>query len=192
MKYRFILKENNEKSFRLFFWFLFYLHVAAAAVITLQTADKNILTGISVSTALYIFFAMLYFLFRDKRDGFYKYRFLLYIIHLNLWLLQSAFIPMAAVFLIIVFAESIKTKQMAVLIDAEGIMIKKIFSAKKYKWEEAENVILKDGILTVDFINNRFIQSEIVAENFSANEAEFNTFCSRQINDATSSEITKN
>ena len=45
-------------------------------------------------------------------------------------------------------------------------------------WEELQNVILKDGLLTIDFKNNMIIQSEILpAESNFINEAEFNEFC---------------
>ncbi len=32
---------------------------------------------------------------------------------------------------------------------------------KKYKWTEVQNVVLKDGLLTVDLKNNKLMQKEI-------------------------------
>jgi hypothetical protein len=51
---------------------------------------------------------------------------------------------------------------------------------KNYRWEELSNVILKDNILTLDFINNKLLQSEIETKN--VNEEAFNTFAKAQLN----------
>src|SRR5690606_30064060 len=45
---------------------------------------------------------------------------------------------------------------------------------KKYKWSEIENVVLKDGLLTVDFRNNKLFQKEIDTGENEASEQEFN------------------
>lgn len=54
---------------------------------------------------------------------------------------------------------------------------------KKYKWSQLNNVILKDGLLTMDFINNRVFQREIEDddEKDDASEEEFNLFCRDQL-----------
>lgn len=48
---------------------------------------------------------------------------------------------------------------------------------KRYDWEEFQNVMIKDGLLTLDFRNNKIIQKEIEGEVSSAIEKEFNDFC---------------
>lgn len=53
------------------------------------------------------------------------------------------------------------------------------FPAKKFKWDQFSNVILKDNMLTLDFKNNKFIQAEI--ETVNINEDAFNTFAKEQL-----------
>ena len=48
---------------------------------------------------------------------------------------------------------------------------------KKYAWSELDNVILKDGLLTIDFKNNRLLQKEIESGENEASEEEFNQWC---------------
>jgi hypothetical protein len=43
------------------------------------------------------------------------------------------------------------------------------------------NAILKDGILTIDFKNNRVLQAEIEDRMNDVNEVEFNDFCRQQL-----------
>lgn len=58
---------------------------------------------------------------------------------------------------------------------------------RRITWNELNNVILKDGLLTIDFKNNRFIQQFIDESKTSVIEKEFNDFCSRQLKAAASS-----
>ncbi len=56
------------------------------------------------------------------------------------------------------------------------------FPKKKLFWSELNNIILKDGLLTIDLKNNRFIQQSVDENKTSVNEQEFNDFCSEQLN----------
>ena len=48
-----------------------------------------------------------------------------------------------------------------------------------YDWSALNNVVLKDGLLTLDFKNNRLLQKEVADddEEDDADEEEFNSFC---------------
>ena len=54
----------------------------------------------------------------------------------------------------------------------------RIFPQQRIMWSDLQNVVLKDGVLTVDFKSNKIIQSEILPfESNISDEAEFNEFC---------------
>ncbi|HEX7692777.1 MAG TPA: hypothetical protein VF408_10315 [Sediminibacterium sp.] len=46
-----------------------------------------------------------------------------------------------------------------------------------YNWKDISNVVLKDGILTIDFRNNKLIQKEINEHISGRLEQDFNEFC---------------
>ena len=53
---------------------------------------------------------------------------------------------------------------------------------KKIEWKDVTNVVLKDGMLSLDFKNNRLMQAPIL-ENWTREEEQaFNAFCYDQIN----------
>lgn len=52
---------------------------------------------------------------------------------------------------------------------------------KKYRWSDIENVILKDGLLTIDFKNNKLFQKEIDSGDNEASEPEFNEWVKKVI-----------
>ncbi len=56
------------------------------------------------------------------------------------------------------------------------------FFKKKYSWNQFTNIVLKDGLLTLDFSNNKVVQREIEDdEEEDADEEEFNNFCRNQL-----------
>ncbi len=60
--------------------------------------------------------------------------------------------------------------------DKDEIIINS-FPSKHYQWQEVNNVILKDNMLTIDFKNNKILQKETDSDVSSETEKEFNAFC---------------
>ena len=61
------------------------------------------------------------------------------------------------------------------------VMMNNLFK-KKYSWKDFNNIVLKDGLLTMDFKNNKILQKEIEDdEEDDADENEFNEFCQKQL-----------
>jgi len=75
-----------------------------------------------------------------------------------------------------VIAVSIKKVQVS-----ETCITYPAFPVKSFNWKELNQVILKDGLLTIDLRNNKLIQ-QLVDENLTrVDEREFNDFCSEQL-----------
>lgn len=53
------------------------------------------------------------------------------------------------------------------------------YRSKRFAWNDISNVILKDGMLTIDLADNRILQNTILNE---VDEPGFNEYCKRQIN----------
>lgn len=70
------------------------------------------------------------------------------------------------------------------IINETGIASKSIFVNTKYLWNEFNNVVIKDGLLTFDFKNNRvkYIAIEEVLD-----EIKFNEYCRKQLAEIKSS-----
>ena len=66
-------------------------------------------------------------------------------------------------------------------IDTEGIHYPS-FPERTFTWKELNNTILKNGLLTIDFRNNKLIQQLIDEKETNINEQEFNDFCNKQLN----------
>lgn len=55
------------------------------------------------------------------------------------------------------------------------------FPPRAIAWTELQNVVLKDGLLTIDFANNKVLQTEIETGVSKAEEAEFNAFAKQMV-----------
>ena len=61
--------------------------------------------------------------------------------------------------------------------NSEGVVLNSLFN-KKFPWSSLQSVILKDGVLTLDFNNNKIIQKEVLDDDDpDAPEDEFNDYC---------------
>jgi len=74
--------------------------------------------------------------------------------------------------------------------DDEGITIN-AFSKKYYPWNLITNVVLKDGLLTIDYKDNRLFQKEIEEQVSPVLESEFNEFCRSKL-EAYNKQLTAN
>ena len=52
---------------------------------------------------------------------------------------------------------------------------------KKYNWTDFNNIIIKDGIITIDFKNNKLLQKEIQSGANAQDEQDFNEFCNSRL-----------
>lgn len=52
---------------------------------------------------------------------------------------------------------------------------------RRFQWKDLSNVVLRDGLLTIDFNNNKLFQKEIDEGESEASEEEFNAWCNRQL-----------
>jgi len=55
------------------------------------------------------------------------------------------------------------------------------FPSKHYSWQEVQNVILKDNIITIDFKSNSILQRETETDTKPELEKEFNEFCRQHL-----------
>lgn len=56
------------------------------------------------------------------------------------------------------------------------------FPKKVLMWNEINNALIKDGLITIDLKNNKLFQKEIEGDVSADIEKEFNDFCKQQIN----------
>lgn len=72
--------------------------------------------------------------------------------------------------------------------DEHGIVFNSL-PAKSYAWGDIESMVLKDGIVTINFKNNKIYQKETEADVSDWLEKEFNAYCSRKLSEAAAAPV---
>jgi hypothetical protein len=94
------------------------------------------------------------------------------------WFALTATPWFGSIFVLFSFLEYQAKRPLEIGFDDDRIVINNIVR-QRYDWSAFNNVILKDGLLTLDFKNNRLLQKEVAddEEEDDADEEEFNAFC---------------
>ncbi|HEX9509686.1 MAG TPA: hypothetical protein VF939_04355 [Puia sp.] len=112
----------------------------------------------------------------------YKYWLLL----AGLGWLGMSFLPwLGILFFLQSFLEHQVKRPLEIGFSSDRVVINTLFK-RSYAWTDFNNVILKDGLLTLDFKNNRLLQKEILddEEEDDADEDEFNEYCQSRLKEA--------
>lgn len=91
------------------------------------------------------------------------------------WAIQQQYF-FAGVILFLGLFEYIVNRDTICIINEEGVQIKAV-PIRNYKWAQLENVLIKDGIFTVDRKDNHIFQVDVSQEQLSFSEEQFNEFC---------------
>lgn len=180
MKYSFTLKDNNQKAYYLFTWFLFYVHVAAAAF-TANNTSEAVKMSMYILLGFYCAIGIVFFVFRKRNKATETFSMLLAFFYVHFWLTQSgvwALIIFAAFFILVMI---VKGKRTTVVFSLQGIALTRVFKTMIFPWSAMDNVILKDNILTIDFKTNKIIQVDVADQAAVIDETAFNRFCNEQM-----------
>jgi hypothetical protein len=175
--YQLTLKNEKLVFYNRISWLIILIHGLLYTYLSFFTGDK-ILSGTARVQLVFlvILLAADYFIRKNKKlhVGFHIYFILLMVGWIGMRLYWLSAVPV--VFdLLYVFA----SRKFIAVFSPQEIRYPS-FPARRIKWEELTNVILKWGLLTIDFRNNKLIQQKI-DESTMINEAEFNEFCKEQL-----------
>jgi hypothetical protein len=181
--YILVIKNEKIKLYDRFGWFIVLLNLVAL-IYTLTVKD-----GVDgLKWALFIFFLTLVVFIVYKKKIFHpverrrKFSILLLLIYGLTWTFLDLYWPLIINVILIVLS-TIATRTLDITFASKKIIYPS-FPRRNINWNELSNVILKDGLLTMDFKNNKLMQAEVVNDknDYNVNEKEFNNFCKQQLN----------
>ncbi|HVU55472.1 MAG TPA: hypothetical protein VHD83_10475 [Puia sp.] len=193
MRYQYvvILKKDSEKATDT----LSFLLCLSSSLTFLFSAFGNLLTEHPLRGSGYFLAAIGFVLltgvianFIARRAGRtrIRYRYLLLIAALG-WI-ASPFIPwICGVFILLAFLEHQTKRPLEIGFDKDRVVINSLIR-RQYDWSAFSNVILRDGLLTMDFKDNRLFQKEVLddEDEDDADEEEFNDYCRARLEEFSS------
>jgi hypothetical protein len=175
--YQFIFKKEKKYSYYLLELLLVLLHLIifiANAIAQYPTVGWAYFGIIAV-----IIYWVLYFLNYKKPFKTNILALPIFLISLY-WFITGIFWMGILVFVFAIFAVVSKQKKIILINNQEFLFTS--FPKRLFSWDSLSNVVLKDGMLTIDFKNNKIIQQLI--EDSTVDESAFNLFCAEQLQTA--------
>jgi hypothetical protein len=177
----FSITLTNEKN-RLYDRFAVFMFIMnATAVITLfffqnRTViqhSSGAITLLFLSAALFVYLKPAW---KTKRKTFFLSATAFTILF---WLLSGYW--WAALITLLLAALYLSAQRVPVVRVDNTNIIYPSFPQRSFVWTDLNNMILKDGLLTIDLKNNKLIQQTVDEKITTVNEQNFNEFCRQQL-----------
>jgi hypothetical protein len=196
MRYEYvvILKKNSERATDLLSILLCllsafcFLYTAAGSIYTqhFKGSDGNgYFTGAPayawfIGAAALVLLAGLAINITSKRKSRHtrvRYRYLLIIAAIG-WIGMTSMPWIGLFFFLVAFLEYQTKRPLEIGFHHDRVVINTLIK-ERHDWTSFNNVVLKDGLLTLDFKSNRLMQKEVADddEEDDADEEEFNAYC---------------
>ncbi len=179
MRYRYvvILKKNSEAATD---FISILLCLFSAFVFSYVQISAGVLNYYLCAMAVVLFAGpIIYFALRRRYKV--RYRYWLMIAGVG-WLGMHSLAWAAVFFFALAFLEYQTKKPLEIGFQDDHVIINTLIS-RRFEWAAFHNIVLKDGLLTLDFANNKLMQREVVddEDEDDADEEEFNAFCRQQL-----------
>ncbi len=178
--YRLVLRNEKTAFYRSFAVFLFILNFVSIGL-SLYSADQAPAKRyLELATSLWLIGHGGYLIFKGQHRWLFPGLMILFAgfwISLHHWMLAST-----DIFLVLLYLYSVRVP----IVELSGASVRyPSFPPRKFEWSQIANLVLKDGLLTIDFRNNRLVQQLLVrSAETQPTEAEINEFCRARIESA--------
>jgi hypothetical protein len=177
-KFEVVLQNEKVKTYRVISWLIIAIQFSVFLYMGISLKNNN--ANYAYGAAGFLLIIMLFQLFRGRKEAGKKDMFVpAFLLIVLAWIVLGYYWG-AVINLLLFFFQNV-TQRKLVIQFSDNIIHYPSFPRKMISWKDLNNVILKDGILTIDFKNNKLIQQPIAEGSSGINEKEFNDFCSDQL-----------
>jgi len=181
-RFELLLKNEKVKSYDRITLLIILINLAVFVLLALQSAEQRIRIISIAGSLLLVTLLIIHFIVKNtKTRNTSLYSFISVLSAAITWMIIGKWWVALLCFALSALYQ-ISRKPLQVLFNPDKINYTS-FPVRSIQWNELNNVILKDGILTIDFRNNKIVQAEIDDVSNTINEKEFNDFCSQQLKD---------
>ena len=178
MRFQLVLQDNTQKAYRHFIGFILFFHLAAAAVLSGNTGIAALGSTLYITTGFFLLLAMLFLLFGKKGKGMLNLvAVALLLSGLFFWFRFAGWLAALLFAVVGIIAVVMQGRQTIVTVSDDGVQVKRPTGTTRYVWSQLSNLVLKDGLLTIDLQNNKMIQAPICDSPETTDEKSFNRFC---------------
>lgn len=177
MQYELVLKNEKIKNYRLIARLVILLGCLFTIALVVYTNLLKVRIAGITALSLIVCWTIYYYVNKKKQNAAFEATALFL---LAVYFLFPGIYWLAIVFFIIAGLYIEITKLIVIIFNEDGIKIAS-FPAKNYDWQQLNNIILRDNLLTLDFVNNKLLQQPIINTQWDINPKEFNEFCQKML-----------
>ena len=180
-KFTITLPNDKIKTYRMLLLLISLINIVMLSLFKFRMPTDS-LTGYVISGAIGATSApLLLWLFAKKDQDRHSHRMITGIlISCTAWFMLG-FVLAGISLMVVSLLALMAIRTLLVIVDHTGIVYPSI-PAQKLNWSEVDNLLLKDGILTIDLKNNKLMQFRIAEkDNPALDEHVFNTFVTEQL-----------
>ena len=181
MQYTLILKNEKTKNYRLISQLLIVFNLLGFIFLLINSEErltKNLWLLFSiVVTGIYSFFSVIEWISKKPIPDFWHRSIFGYC---ALAWLKEGYWWLSILLAVFVLFDILAHRKLVVTISDKKIVLPSV-PKKEVEWNELNNLILKDELLTIDFKTNKLFQHLIINEGEEIDEKEFNDFCKSRL-----------
>jgi hypothetical protein len=178
-KFVIVLKNEKVKTYNIISWLIIAINFLVFLFFGISIKTGKIESSF-LAVAGILFMIFLFQLLMKKRKEKFNDIFIIYFLIIIFAWIKSRYYWIAVINVVLYIFQFISSRKLEIKF-ADAAITYPSFPIKTFQWKELNNVILKDGILTIDFKNNKLIQQTIDESSAVINEREFNEFCKKQL-----------
>ena len=176
-EFTFILRNEKAGTYRLISWILIIIQTILFLFLSISAVDPYMKWVGMVTFVLALLGLSTFFFMKKYRAADLLHP--LFIICIISWTMLG-FYWISIVVLVFYLLMIISTRKLRVIVSTNNIHYPS-FPARTIEWTQLNNLILKDGLLSIDFRNNKLVQQMVEKQTSIVNEKEFNEFCLFQL-----------
>lgn len=173
MKFEFTLQNTNANQIKILATILLAVNSLLILFMAINLANAQLAF---IPTVIGITVAIINIFFKNKYHSLQQIT--VVIIGITWFFLSYLWIGILIIFLD--FFATKTSKNYTIQFNKEKILLNKVYTST-FNWQQLQNVVLKDGLLTLDFANNKLLQVNIVNEINNVEQSNFNDFCNQQL-----------
>ena len=173
--YPFVLILANKERKAAHFASLFMIGITLLIAIVYSATHLSVQRIPLIALTLFLVISSYFTITRKSDNGYPQLMWPIAIAGLAWFLIPKGFY-IAIIYLIAAVFEKQSQIPIEIGLDSSGITFNH-FPQKFYAWSDIQQVIIKDGLVTIDYKNNRIFQKELATTTTKEEEAEVNQYC---------------
>ena len=175
-QFKLLLKNEKKKSYQRITWLIIISNIALLILLSIKGIfSKGEVIAIVIMIGLAIFIP-LYVKSKDVKIE----TSIIFIILMTVWI-STGYWWVAIINFVFEIFQIAALRNLIVRVKPDTVIYPS-FPQRQIDWKELSNLILKDGLLTIDLKNNKIIQQYVDQKSLTIDEKEFNDFCRQQLN----------